>query len=346
MNLRGETPGTVLESAVKNEVVGGVLHGSIRRAQGLSGDLYEETNPALDHVPGSSWLEKTVEADECLPYLVRIAIRSCWTILISYATAEVLHSLIPAAALCSGQLIHILQTTIDTRTVDGDALFRISLAGRRPPRPQPQIRDNVALGDPTNFRNDDRVPTALELRGARLLRGHALGRDFALRPSDRLLGRAQRRGYGGAPGRGGAQRRADAAPRGRADVHARGRRRGWARARGGLLTLLDEPSASPDPTAEHDLFGRLRELRGNKTSHRYMNDSVIVEEGTHDEPMQKRGALYRRLSAERIVFTSLAEHLSNGSDQDTGAVGPQLVRTFAPEELGRMRVPGGLTGWI
>ncbi|KAH9930399.1 P-loop containing nucleoside triphosphate hydrolase protein [Epithele typhae] len=97
-------------------------------------DLYEETNPALDHVPGSSWFERTVEAYECLPYLVRmvsdvLAIRSCWIILISYATAEVLHSLIPAASLWySGQLIHILQTAIDTRTVDADALFRISLA--------------------------------------------------------------------------------------------------------------------------------------------------------------------------------------------------------------------------
>lgn len=58
------------------------------------------------------------------------------------------------------------------------------------------------------------------------------------------------------------------------------------------LLLFDEPSASLDPTAEHgtttlfsaqplhlklalDLFGRLRELRGNKTmlfsSHRFGN---------------------------------------------------------------------------
>ncbi|KAI0301013.1 HlyB/MsbA family ABC transporter, partial [Multifurca ochricompacta] len=41
------------------------------------------------------------------------------------------------------------------------------------------------------------------------------------------------------------------------------------------LLLFDEPSASLDPTAEHDLFSRLRELRGNKTmifsSHRFGN---------------------------------------------------------------------------
>ena len=123
-------------------------------------------------------------------------------------------------------------------------------------------------------------------------------------------------------------------------------------ARVGLL-LFDEPSASLDPTAEHgacgfgvrlgavawreadawlcvcaDLFGRLRELRGNKTmvfsSHRfgnltrhadlilcvrpvvcgsslgcanlacrYMNDSVIVEAGTHDELMKRQGEYAR-----------------------------------------------------
>ncbi|EGO19480.1 hypothetical protein SERLADRAFT_453452 [Serpula lacrymans var. lacrymans S7.9] len=89
------------------------------------------------------------------------------------------------------------------------------------------------------------------------------------------------------------------------------------------LLLFDEPSASLDPTAEHgesvciafvymlflihiqDLFERLRALRGNKTmvfsSHRfgnltrhadlilYMNDSVIEEEGTHDELLKKGG---------------------------------------------------------
>ncbi|KAH8996469.1 HlyB/MsbA family ABC transporter [Lactarius hatsudake] len=61
------------------------------------------------------------------------------------------------------------------------------------------------------------------------------------------------------------------------------------------LLMFDEPSASLDPTAEHDLFSRLRKMRGNKTmifsTHRfgsltrhadiilYMNDSAIVEAG-------------------------------------------------------------------
>ncbi|KAI0743363.1 hypothetical protein C8Q80DRAFT_1106739 [Daedaleopsis nitida] len=71
------------------------------------------------------------------------------------------------------------------------------------------------------------------------------------------------------------------------------------------LLLFDEPSASLDPVAEHDLFDRLRELRGSKTmlfsSHRFgnltrhadlilcMNDSVIVEAGTHDELLKRDG---------------------------------------------------------
>ncbi|EKM60432.1 uncharacterized protein PHACADRAFT_109893 [Phanerochaete carnosa HHB-10118-sp] len=75
------------------------------------------------------------------------------------------------------------------------------------------------------------------------------------------------------------------------------------------LLLFDEPSASLDPTAEHDLFVRLRELRGNKTmifsSHRfgnltrhadlilYMDDSSIVESGTHEQLLRKEGEYAR-----------------------------------------------------
>ncbi|CAL1697352.1 unnamed protein product [Somion occarium] len=74
------------------------------------------------------------------------------------------------------------------------------------------------------------------------------------------------------------------------------------------LLLFDEPSASLDPTAEHDLFARLRDLRGNKTmlfsSHRfgnltrhadlilYMNDSRIIETGTHDELLKRQGDMH------------------------------------------------------
>ncbi|KAI0791831.1 P-loop containing nucleoside triphosphate hydrolase protein [Abortiporus biennis] len=75
------------------------------------------------------------------------------------------------------------------------------------------------------------------------------------------------------------------------------------------LLLFDEPSASLDPTAEHDLFRRLRHLKGNKTmlfsSHRfgnltrhadlilYMNDSRIIETGTHEELLKRDGEYAR-----------------------------------------------------
>ena len=67
-------------------------------------DLYEEVNPDLNNIPGSTWMEKTLEAYACLPYLLRmiqdiLSIRSCWILLGAYAGAEVLNSLLPAASL-------------------------------------------------------------------------------------------------------------------------------------------------------------------------------------------------------------------------------------------------------
>ncbi|KAE9391323.1 P-loop containing nucleoside triphosphate hydrolase protein [Gymnopus androsaceus JB14] len=84
------------------------------------------------------------------------------------------------------------------------------------------------------------------------------------------------------------------------------------------LLLFDEPSASLDPTAEHDLFERLRLLRGQKTmifsSHRfgnltrhadtilYMHDSVIVEEGSHDELISAGGEYARIWNLQAQAF--------------------------------------------
>ncbi|TFK76612.1 P-loop containing nucleoside triphosphate hydrolase protein [Pluteus cervinus] len=75
------------------------------------------------------------------------------------------------------------------------------------------------------------------------------------------------------------------------------------------LLLFDEPSASLDPSAEHDLFERLRDLKGNKTmifsSHRfgnltrhanlilYMDNSRIIEEGTHEQLLKHAGEYAR-----------------------------------------------------
>ncbi|KIK50221.1 hypothetical protein GYMLUDRAFT_989951 [Collybiopsis luxurians FD-317 M1] len=77
------------------------------------------------------------------------------------------------------------------------------------------------------------------------------------------------------------------------------------------LLLFDEPSASLNPTAEHDLFERLHLLRRHKTmifsSHRfgnltrnadmilYIHDSAIVEEGSHNQ-LISAGGKYTRIS--------------------------------------------------
>ncbi|KAI6133883.1 P-loop containing nucleoside triphosphate hydrolase protein [Pisolithus croceorrhizus] len=84
------------------------------------------------------------------------------------------------------------------------------------------------------------------------------------------------------------------------------------------LLLFDEPSASLDPTAEHDLFQRLRTLRGSKTmvfsSHRfgnltrhadlilYMDDTEVQEAGTHDELIARNGEYARIWSLQAQAF--------------------------------------------
>ena len=70
------------------------------------------------------------------------------------------------------------------------------------------------------------------------------------------------------------------------------------------LVILDEPSASLDPRAEHDLFATLREaLRGRSAlfiSHRFstvrgadriyvLHEGEIVEQGTHDDLVDRNG---------------------------------------------------------
>ncbi|KAG2034311.1 P-loop containing nucleoside triphosphate hydrolase protein [Suillus americanus] len=83
------------------------------------------------------------------------------------------------------------------------------------------------------------------------------------------------------------------------------------------ILLFDEPSASLDPMAEHDLFERLRKLRGNKTmifsTHRFGNltrhadlilymDQTVQEQGTHDELMSKGGEYARMWNLQANAF--------------------------------------------
>ncbi|KAG2364741.1 P-loop containing nucleoside triphosphate hydrolase protein [Suillus spraguei] len=83
------------------------------------------------------------------------------------------------------------------------------------------------------------------------------------------------------------------------------------------MLLFDEPSASLDPTAEYDLFERLRKLKGDKTmifsTHRYGNltrhadiilymDESVKEQGTHDELMKQGGEYARNWNLQAKPF--------------------------------------------
>ncbi|KAF8323100.1 P-loop containing nucleoside triphosphate hydrolase protein [Clavulina sp. PMI_390] len=84
------------------------------------------------------------------------------------------------------------------------------------------------------------------------------------------------------------------------------------------LLIYDEPSAALDPQAEYDLFQRLKSLRGKKTmifsTHRfghltkhadlilYMQDSTILESGTHDQLIAQQGAYAHLYNIQASAF--------------------------------------------
>lgn len=157
------------------------------------------------------------------------------------------------------------------------------------------LRDNVALGDPSRLaaardggdpQLDDDIRQALRLAGASFTDGLAQGLDTVLS-----------REYSGGT-----------------DLSVgQWQRVALARAlfRSAPLVVLDEPSASLDPRAEHELFADVRRLVAGRAalfvSHRYGNlhlaDHIyvleagqVVESGTHDELLAAGGvycSLYR-----------------------------------------------------
>ncbi|KAI0666838.1 P-loop containing nucleoside triphosphate hydrolase protein [Trametes maxima] len=182
------------------------------------------------------------------------------------------------------------------------------------------IRDNIALGDPTALGDDAHVRQAARLGGAEEFI-EKLPNGF-----DTYLDRPVRDYYAGLPegtttlfGRKidyNAVRDAGAMKPSGTSILSGGQMQRLAVARSFMrsvvpddvkvgLLLFDEPSASLDPVAEQDLFNRLRELRGSKTmlfsSHRfgnltrhadlilYMDQSIIVETGTHEQLVKKGG---------------------------------------------------------
>ncbi|KAJ7480006.1 P-loop containing nucleoside triphosphate hydrolase protein [Mycena galericulata] len=181
------------------------------------------------------------------------------------------------------------------------------------------IRDNIALGDPNNAHDDEKIREAARLGGAaefieRLDEGFETYLDrpvediYSTLPqgTKTLFGRSVE--YGSIRGAGKMSSHSKGLSGGQMQRIALSRT--FMRDEGVGLLCFDEPSASLDPTAEHDLFERLRLLRGNKTmifsSHRfgnltryadlilYMDDAVILEEGTHNE-LIKQGGGYAKI---------------------------------------------------
>ncbi|TFK85027.1 HlyB/MsbA family ABC transporter [Polyporus arcularius HHB13444] len=196
------------------------------------------------------------------------------------------------------------------------------------------IRDNIALGDPTGNKDEERVRLAARLGGAEsLIDKLPDGLDtFLERPSvDHLYGpREGSKTVLGKPFDICAVRDAAGINASSTSELSGGQMQRLAVARTFMrsvvredakvaLLLFDEPSASLDPAAEHDLFDRLRELRGRKTmvfsSHRfgnltrhadlilYMDHSGIVESGTHDGLLKNDGEYARlwKLQAQAFI---------------------------------------------
>jgi ATP-binding cassette subfamily B protein len=154
------------------------------------------------------------------------------------------------------------------------------------------VRDNVALGDPDRLAVghdaalDDDVRAALRLAGATFV-------DALPQGLDTILSREYTGGTELSVGQ--------------------WQRVALARAlfRSAPLVVLDEPSASMDPRAEHELFADVRRLVAGRAalfvSHRYgnlhladriyvMQAGSVVEHGTHDELLATGGvyaSLYR-----------------------------------------------------
>ncbi|KAH9054296.1 HlyB/MsbA family ABC transporter [Lactarius vividus] len=170
------------------------------------------------------------------------------------------------------------------------------------------VRENIALGDPTRLGGASeliaRLPDGFDTYLERPVRDIYSGiPDGTTTLFGRKVDHGRLRGFIDTPtdhGLSGGQMQRLAV--------ARTFMRSSSTERGVGLLLFDEPSASLDPTAEHDLFSRLRELRGSKTmifsTHRfgnltrhadlilYMNDSLIVEAGTHEELLNRKGSEY------------------------------------------------------
>jgi ATP-binding cassette subfamily B protein len=98
------------------------------------------------------------------------------------------------------------------------------------------------------------------------------------------------------------------------------------------LIILDEPTASLDPRAEHDLFTRIRTLYKGRTvlliSHRYntvreaddiyvLDRGRIIEHGSHDQLIARGGVYAELFTLQAAAYTG--QPSPNGNHDTTGA---------------------------
>ncbi|KAI5120220.1 hypothetical protein M0805_000035 [Coniferiporia weirii] len=97
-------------------------------------DLYEEIAPELKNVPGAARLEQLNDIKQSAPYVWRMlkdlgGLKSCWFLLAVYITVTAILSLLPAVALWySGQMLKIVESAVETRSVDKTVLIRVAAA--------------------------------------------------------------------------------------------------------------------------------------------------------------------------------------------------------------------------
>ncbi|MCQ2770258.1 MAG: ABC transporter ATP-binding protein/permease [Clostridia bacterium] len=92
------------------------------------------------------------------------------------------------------------------------------------------------------------------------------------------------------------------------------------------VLILDEPTASLDAIAEQEIYNQFNRLRESKTtvfvSHRLSSATIaskivvleygeVIEEGTHEELMRKRGRYYELFSTQAQKYITSMEELKN-----------------------------------
>ena len=95
------------------------------------------------------------------------------------------------------------------------------------------------------------------------------------------------------------------------------------------ILILDEPTASLDPMAEQEIFNQFDRLREDKTtvfvSHRLSSATTankilvleygeLIETGSHDELMAKRGRYYELFSTQAKRYITSADQISDAND--------------------------------